>query len=192
MGKKNKILKAAAVAGAVYTISGAAFTGFVLTRAHKHFSKFADWVKGNEPEPPQDTSKTQEKADHIVIKNRTNKPIHGFMIKNPVESNKWAILIHGFNCEPFYMANLAEVYKSADGDMEKITEIMQSLDDPDVADVVGNAEQVAVRYEDDMIVRIIENEPGRSRISAWATALDGTADEVYDLEVRAVTGGEPS
>ena len=89
-------------------------------------------------------------------------------------------------------ANLAEVYKSADGDMEKITEIMQSLDDPDVADVVGNAEQVAVRYEDDMIVRIIENEPGRSRISAWATALDGTADEVYDLEVRTATGGEPS
>ena len=89
-------------------------------------------------------------------------------------------------------ANLAEVYKSADGDMEKITEIMQSLDDPDVADVVGNAEQVAVRYEDDMIVRIIENEPGRSRISAWTNALDGTADEVYDLEVRVVTGGEPS
>lgn len=110
MGKKNKILKAAAVAGAVYTISGAAFTGFVLTRAHKQFSKFADRVKGNEPEPPQDTSKTQEKADHIVIKNRCNKPIHGFMIKNPVESNKWVILIHGFNCEPFYMANLAEVY----------------------------------------------------------------------------------
>ncbi|MBE6748841.1 MAG: alpha/beta hydrolase [Ruminococcaceae bacterium] len=110
MSKKKTLLKIGAAAGAVYAITGAAFTGFVLTRAHKHFSKFADKVKGNEPEPPADTSKTQEKADHIVIKNRSNKSIHGFMIKNPVESDKWAILIHGFNCEPFYMANLAEKY----------------------------------------------------------------------------------
>lgn len=110
MGKKNKLLKVGLAAGVVYAVSGAAFTGFVLTRAHKHFSKFADWVKGTEPAPPADTSKTQAKSDHIVIKNRDNKSIHGFMIKNPVESDKWAILIHGFNCEPFYMANLAEKY----------------------------------------------------------------------------------
>ena len=108
--KSNKLLKVALGAGAVYVISGAAFTGFVLTRAHKQFSKFADLVKGNKPEPPQDTTKTREKADHIVIKNRDNKSIHAFMIKNPIESDKWAVLIHGFNCEPFYMANLAEVY----------------------------------------------------------------------------------
>lgn len=89
-------------------------------------------------------------------------------------------------------ANLAEVYKSADGDLVKVAEIIEHLDNPDVADIVGDEEQVAVKYEDKMIVRIMENEPGRSRISAWANALDGTADEVYDLEVRAATGGEPS
>ena len=89
-------------------------------------------------------------------------------------------------------ANLAEVYKSADGDLVKVAEIIEHLDDPDVADIVGDEEQVAVKYEDKMIVRIMENEPGRSRISAWANALDGTADEVYDLEVRTATGGERS
>lgn len=108
--KNNRLLKIALSAGAVYAVSGAAFTGFVLTRAHKQFSKFADIIKGNKPEPPEDTSKTQEKADRIAIKNRSGKNINAFMIKNPVESDKWAILIHGFNCEPFYMANLAEKY----------------------------------------------------------------------------------
>ena len=73
MGKKNKLLKVGLAAGAVYAVSGAAFTGFVLTRAHKQFSKFADWVKGTEPAPPADTFKTQAKSDHIVIKNRDNK-----------------------------------------------------------------------------------------------------------------------
>ena len=89
-------------------------------------------------------------------------------------------------------ANLAEVYKSADGDLVKVAEIMEHLDDPNVADIVGDEEQVAVKYEDKMIVRIMENEPGRSRISVWANELNGTADEVYDLEVRAATGGESS
>jgi len=40
MSKKKTLLKIGAAAGAVYAITGAAFTGFVLTRAHKHFSKF--------------------------------------------------------------------------------------------------------------------------------------------------------
>lgn len=108
--KKNTILKVALGATAAYALSGAAFSGFVLTRAHKQFSKFADKVKGIEPTPPEDTSKTQEKSEHITIKNRDNKSIHGFLINAKEETNKWAILIHGFNCEPFYMANLAEVY----------------------------------------------------------------------------------
>ena len=53
------------------------------------------------------------------------------------------------------------------------------------------ASRIVKKFKEDSF-RIIENEPGCSRISAWATALDGTADEVYDLEVRTATGGERS
>ena len=102
--------------------------------------------------------------------------------------------------------NAAEVYKSADGDLGEAAQILQALDDPEIKDIAVNIEsvsqtyapadgedvvydrtaQVAVRYTDEMIVRILEHEPGRSSISVWANSPDGkTADEVYNIEIKA-------
>ncbi len=108
--KKKTIFKTSAIVGGAYLITGLMFNSVVLTRMNKQFVKFADKVKKQEPAPKKDTSKTQEKSKHITIKNRQNKIIHAFFIENPEKSDKWAVLIHGYNCEPFYMADIAEEY----------------------------------------------------------------------------------
>lgn len=101
--------------------------------------------------------------------------------------------------------NLAEIYKSADGDLGEAAEILEGLEDPAVAkievtiesvslaqvpssgseDVHDRTTQVAVHYIDEMIVRLMEHEPGRSSISVWAEAPDGTSGEVYSIDIRA-------
>lgn len=118
MKKSSKVLLG--VAG-VFTGIGVGMNTFVLTRVSKKFSDKKNEIEERKnPTDPNDPVvllgaegdawvDTQE-YDHLVIKNRKNEPLHGYVIKAKEPSDKWLICIHGYTSEPKGMGSYALHY----------------------------------------------------------------------------------
>lgn len=117
MKKSTKILLGTSAA------AGAAFFGFgflsnkvVLTRTSKPiFDKISTKKKEINPVPEniltldkqgEEWFEQQEK-EHVVIKNRKNRPLHGYIIKAKEPSDKWVICVHGYTSSPKRMGSYA-------------------------------------------------------------------------------------
>ncbi len=48
------------------------------------------------------------KFEDLFIKSKDNLNLHNYLIKNKNNSNKWAIIIHGYNSKGIYMASYAQ------------------------------------------------------------------------------------
>ncbi len=118
MKKSAKVLLGA---GAVFFGSGLAMNTFVLTRASKKVSDFKkDIEEKNNPIDrtiPKEILRTEGDAwvdskeyDHIVIKNRKNQSLHGYIVKAKEETDKWLICIHGYTSSPKGMGSYALHY----------------------------------------------------------------------------------
>ena len=103
----KKSAKALLGAAGVFTGIGFAMNGFVLTRVSKAFSEKKKEIE--EKKNPTDHTLPEnvlraegdawvdtQNYEHIVIKNRKNKPIHGLVVKQNEPTDKWLICVHGY------------------------------------------------------------------------------------------------
>lgn len=117
----KKSAKALLGAASIFTGIGVAMNTFVLTRVSKTFSEKKKEIE--EKKNPTDMSLPEnilrvegdawvdtQNYEHIVIKNRDNKPIHGLVIKQKEPSDKWLICVHGYTSSPKGMGSYALHY----------------------------------------------------------------------------------
>ncbi len=117
----KKSAKALLGAAGTFMGIGVAMNTFVLTRVSKAFSEKKKEVE--EKKNPTDTTLPEnilradgdawvdtQNYEHIVIKNRKNKPIHSLIIKQKEPSDKWLVCVHGYTSSPKGMGSYALHY----------------------------------------------------------------------------------
>ncbi len=100
---------------------GAVMNTMVLTRASKTISDRSKEIE--ERKKPKDFNAPKEilraegdawvdsmEHDHIIIKNRKNQSLHGYIVKANAETDKWLICIHGYTSSPKGMGSYALHY----------------------------------------------------------------------------------
>lgn len=101
---------------------GLAMNTCVLTRLSMKFKEVKRVIdeKRNPAEPDPDVALLEAQGDawleeqdydHIVIKNRDNKPLHGYLVKAEAPSDKWVICVHGYTSEPKRTGGYAMHYR---------------------------------------------------------------------------------
>ena len=117
----KKSAKALLGAAGVFTGIGVGMNAFVLTRVSKTFSEKKKEIeeKKNPTDPTLPANILRAEGDawvdtqdyeHIVIKNRDNKSIHGLVVKQKGPSDKWLVCVHGYTSSPKGMGSYALHY----------------------------------------------------------------------------------
>lgn len=100
---------------------GAVMNTMVLTRASKTISdrnkEIEERKKPTDFNAPKEILRAEGDAwvdsmehDHIIIKNRKNQSLHGYIVKANAETDKWLICIHGYTSSPKGMGSYALHY----------------------------------------------------------------------------------
>lgn len=119
MKKSAKVLLGTACA---FTGIGVAMNTCVLTRISLKFKEVKRVIDEKKnpvvPDPAVTLLEAEGDAwldsqnyDHIVIKNRKNKPLHGYVVKAENPTDKWVICVHGYTSEPRRMGSYALHYR---------------------------------------------------------------------------------
>lgn len=117
----KKSAKALLGAAGVFTGIGVFMNTAVLTRVSKVFSNKMDEIeqKKNPKDPTAPANILRAEGDvwvdtqnyeHIAIKNRKNKTIHGLVVKQEEPSDKWLVCVHGYTSSPKGMGSYALHY----------------------------------------------------------------------------------
>ena len=117
----KKSAKALLGAAGVFTGIGVGMNAFVLTRVSKTFSEKKKEIeeKKNPTDPTLPANILRAEGDawvdtqdyeHIVIKNRDNKSIHGLVVKQKDQTDKWLVCVHGYTSSPKGMGSYALHY----------------------------------------------------------------------------------